>query len=174
MVIHCLWVVGQNKGKGYGSQLLSECLKDAEKFNGVTVLTNTKGHWLPKPALFKKYQFSVTDTLYSNFLLLTKKNNQDAPDPKFFPIKNGKDNQFAEGFTVFFSDQCPYNLGAAKFVKHYAEKNNYPVRIIPIQSSMEAQKNAFHPYGTYCVLFNGEYMTYYFQNEKEFDQLLQK
>ena len=24
-VIHCLWVVGQGKGKGYGSRLLAEC-----------------------------------------------------------------------------------------------------------------------------------------------------
>ncbi len=29
MVIHCLWVVGKGKGKGYGNLLIKECLDDA-------------------------------------------------------------------------------------------------------------------------------------------------
>lgn len=29
LVIHCLWIVGSGKGKGYGSRLLNECIEDA-------------------------------------------------------------------------------------------------------------------------------------------------
>jgi GNAT superfamily N-acetyltransferase len=31
MVIHCLWVVGRSKGKGFGALLLEECVGDAKK-----------------------------------------------------------------------------------------------------------------------------------------------
>jgi hypothetical protein len=41
MFIHCLWVVGKSKGKGYASALLDECIRDAEaaKLKGVAMLT---------------------------------------------------------------------------------------------------------------------------------------
>ena len=31
LVIHCLWVKGEHKGKGLGSLLLDSCLRDAKK-----------------------------------------------------------------------------------------------------------------------------------------------
>ncbi|PAD69740.1 hypothetical protein CHH83_06860 [Bacillus sp. 7586-K] len=31
MVIHCFWVVGKSKGKGYGSMLLDECIKEQKR-----------------------------------------------------------------------------------------------------------------------------------------------
>lgn len=31
MVIHCLWVVGKSKKKGYGSRLLNDCVTDARE-----------------------------------------------------------------------------------------------------------------------------------------------
>jgi GNAT superfamily N-acetyltransferase len=30
LVVHCLWVVGRGKKKGYGSRLLNECVEDAQ------------------------------------------------------------------------------------------------------------------------------------------------
>jgi len=47
LFIHCLWVVGRNKGRGYGTQLLKTCLNDAKEngFAGVAMLT-TNGNFL--------------------------------------------------------------------------------------------------------------------------------
>lgn len=47
LFIHCLWVVGQSKGKGYAGLLLKECLADAKRlgFKGVAVLASD-GNWL--------------------------------------------------------------------------------------------------------------------------------
>ena len=172
LVIHCIWVVGKNKGKGYGTRLLEKCLEDAKNLNGVAVLTNKKGHWLPKPTLFKKKGFVVAETVYNTFELHVKKFNEDAPNPKFYPIKEGKDEKYSEGFTVFVSKQCPYNPSAIELVEKYAEKFNFPIKVIPIKTTDEAQKIGFHPYGTYCILFNGEFLTYCYQNEKGFTKLL--
>ena len=42
MFIHCLWVVGQSKGKGLATLLLDECIKDAKKsgMKGVAMVTS--------------------------------------------------------------------------------------------------------------------------------------
>lgn len=47
MFIHCLWVVGQSKGKGYAKLLVDECIKDAKKagMNGVAMIVS-EGNWL--------------------------------------------------------------------------------------------------------------------------------
>jgi len=43
VVIHCLWVVGRGKGKGYGSRLLNDCVEDARKMqkHGVAMVTSS-------------------------------------------------------------------------------------------------------------------------------------
>ena len=47
MFIHCLWVVGKSKAKGYAGLLLNECLNDAKrsKMKGVAMITS-KRNWL--------------------------------------------------------------------------------------------------------------------------------
>lgn len=44
MFIHCIWVVGSGKRKGYGSRLLSECLQDARArgMHGVAMITSSR------------------------------------------------------------------------------------------------------------------------------------
>src|SRR5512136_830763 len=47
MMIHCIWVAGQSKGKGYATLLLNECVGDAMKLHmkGVAALTSER-NWL--------------------------------------------------------------------------------------------------------------------------------
>lgn len=170
MVIHCIWVVGQNKGKGYGTKLLKECMQDAKGMNGVAVVTNKKGHWLPNPKLFKKHGFKVVDIVYDTQELWVKKFNESAPEPRFFPL--ARKSEYEKGFTVLTSDQCPYNPAAAKLVKIFAEKRDLPFRLIKLKTAKEAQENGYTPFGTFCIIFNGEYLSYYFQNEKGLTELL--
>lgn len=172
LVIHCIWVVGQNKGKGYGSKLLEKGLQEAENYNGVAVLTNKKGRWLPKPKLFQKHGFVVTDSIYGSFELYVKKFKIDSPDPKFFPLRKTEKNLLGQGFTVFTSNQCPYNSGAVKFIESYAENHKIPIQVIPIKNYKVAQSNGYHPFGTYCILFNGNYLSYCFEDGKALDELL--
>ncbi len=52
LVINCLWVSGQFKGKGYGKQLLDACISDAkeQKKDGAAVISSDK----VKPFLTEK------------------------------------------------------------------------------------------------------------------------
>ena len=56
MVIHCIWVIGRHKNKGYGTKLLQECINSAKEknMNGVAVMTIKKGGWSPKKDIFIK------------------------------------------------------------------------------------------------------------------------
>jgi len=85
MFIHCIWIVGRSKGKGYATLLLNECLKDAEKLGmkGVAVLTG-EGNWLVRKKFFSKHGFESVDK-YPPFELMVKKFDS-APSPSFSEI----------------------------------------------------------------------------------------
>ena len=43
LFIHCLWIVGQSKGKGHAKLLLDECLADAERCGAKGVRGHARG-----------------------------------------------------------------------------------------------------------------------------------
>ncbi len=74
MVIHCIFnIYRKHQRKGYGSLLVQECLKDAqkEKMYGVAVVTR-KDTWMVGKELFLKNGFEVVDTAPPDFELLVK------------------------------------------------------------------------------------------------------
>jgi ribosomal protein S18 acetylase RimI-like enzyme len=165
MFIHCIWVVGRNKGRGYGSMLLQECLNDARGMNGVAVMTSEKT-WLPKKGLFVKKGFEKVDSMPPYFELYAKRFSDKASLPRFNPIPESRLEKYASGITVFKSDQCPYADGYANLVAETARQNGIPVRIEQIKNCKEAQ-NSVHQYGTFCVLLNGKVLTYRSISRKE-------
>jgi ribosomal protein S18 acetylase RimI-like enzyme len=62
LVIHCLWVVGRGKGKGYGSRLVGACLDEARAMGkaGVAMVTSRR-NWLAGSKLLVKNGFEVVD-----------------------------------------------------------------------------------------------------------------
>jgi GNAT superfamily N-acetyltransferase len=158
MVIHCIWVVGRNKGHGYGTKLLEQCESDAKGMNGVAVVTSDK-HWLPRKELFLKHGFEIVDTKPPYLELLAKRFSDESPLPRFNPIDAQRLEKYASGITIFKSDQCPYTADSTKEIIEFAKEHNIPLRIENIRNCKEAQ-NGVHPYGTYCVLLNGKVVTY--------------
>ncbi len=72
--VYCLWVLGREKGKGYGRALMEYCLDEARKQgkSGVCVLSSKK----KKPFLTDKgfmlhYDFEVADTAGDEYELLS-------------------------------------------------------------------------------------------------------
>jgi GNAT superfamily N-acetyltransferase len=158
MFIHCIWVVGKNKGHGYGTKLLQLCLNDAKGMNGVAVMTGEKV-WLPKKDLFVKNGFEKADSMPPHFELYAKRFSKKAPLPKFNPIPKSRLEKYASGITVFKSNQCPYVNGYANLVAEIAKQAGIPWKIVQIENCKEAQ-NGVNPYGTFCVLLNGKMLAY--------------
>ena len=73
MLIHCLWVVGKSKGKGFGGHLLESCLKDAKKskMKGVAIVTS-KANWLVGSKLLSKHGFESAGQASPSFELRVK------------------------------------------------------------------------------------------------------
>jgi len=154
LFIHCFWVIGSNRGHGYGRQLLQACLEDACSTNGVAVMVS-KTHWLPTPKLFLKNGFELADQASPSFELLVKRFNLDASKPRFKKPKL----KVPPGLTLIHSDQCPYTQNVPDIVTQVGEKLNIPVNILHMDSAQAAQE-APCAYGTLAYFYNGELLTY--------------
>jgi GNAT superfamily N-acetyltransferase len=154
LFIHCFWVVGKNRGHGYGRQLLETCLQDARGTNGVAVMVS-KAHWLPTPKLFLKNGFDLADHAEPSFNLLVKRFNPEAALPSF----KQPAQSIPTGLTLYHSDQCPYTQNVPDIVAKVGDQLNIPVNIIRLDSAKAAQELP-GPNGTLAYYFNGELLTY--------------
>jgi len=164
MFIHCIFSGFKNiyKGKGYGSLLVDECLKDARRGNlhGVAVVTR-KGPFMAGKELFVKNGFEVVENAPPDFELLVKKFNKNAPTPKFKGNWEERLSQYGKGLTIIRADQCPYTVKNAKEIIETAEKT-YGIKpnIISLKDCEEAQ-NSPCAFGTFCIIYRGKVITYH-------------
>lgn len=154
LFIHCFWVIGQNRGHGYGRQMLNAVLEDAKGTNGVAVVVS-KTHWLPTPKLFLKNGFELADHAGPSFDLLVKRFKPDATLPRF--KRNA--SKIPPGLTLFHSDQCPYTQNVPDVVRKVGEELNIPVHTVRVDSAAAAQESPC-VYGTLGYFFNGELLAY--------------
>jgi len=167
LFIHCFWVIGQNRGHGYGRQLLQACLEDARGTHGVAVAVS-KTHWLPTPKLFLKNGFELADQAAPSFDLLVKRFSPEAPLPRFKrPVQKAP-----PGLTLYHSDQCPYTQNVPDIVAKVGEQLNIPVNIVYLDSAETAQESPC-PYGTLALFYNGELLTYHPAGTKKILELLE-
>jgi GNAT superfamily N-acetyltransferase len=170
MVIHCFWVVGRNKGKGYGSMLLNQCIAEAKGMQGVAVVTSEKT-WLPGRKIFVKNGFKKVDSVSTDFALYAKRFSENSSLPSFNRSFQERRRRFESGITVFQSDQCPYLCNMTDALRDIAETVNVPFKVEYILNCKTAQKGV-HPYGTFSVLYNGEVLTYHSDSRKNILDLL--
>jgi GNAT superfamily N-acetyltransferase len=162
MVVHCLWVIGRHKNKGYGSMLLQRCIDSAKEkeLYGVVGMVIKKGGWLPKKDIYLKNGFKEYDDLNNEYQLYGIKFREDYPDPRFHPLKPEHLEKYKEGFTVISSSQCPYMSGTIESLKELAGEMGEKVKVIEMDDFTEAQLSGLHPYGTFHIIWNGEYVSH--------------
>jgi len=167
MVIHCLWVVGRAKGKGYGSRLLNECIEDAAKMreHGVAMVTSSRP-WLAGKELFLKHGFEAVNEARPSFQLFVKK-FKEAPSPTFPHDWDERLSRYASGLTIIRSDQCPYIDAAVMAALETADERGIETRVVDLESSQQAQDLAPSPYGVFNIVYDGKLLSYYYLLEKE-------
>ncbi|MFW9827975.1 MAG: GNAT family N-acetyltransferase [Candidatus Thorarchaeota archaeon] len=174
MVIHCLWVIGKHKNKGYASLLLEETIKDAKKANmhGVVAMSAEKGGWLPNSKIFLKNKFEKVDEIEPYYRLYVKVISKDVPKPKFYPTSHDKLKEYEEGVTILYTHQCPYLPGLIKDMEQFTKEKNVKFQKILLNNTQKAQKNGIHPYGTFCAIYDGKIIPYKPGIKKELVELL--
>lgn len=156
MFIHCLWVVGRAKKKGYGSRLLGACVEDARRMGkqGVAAVIKPGGHLVGKQ-LFLKNGFEAIDWAPPTFELVAKKFG-DAPSPAFPKNWEQRLARYGVGLTVFRSDQCPYTDGAVRQALEVADEAGVQARVIELKTAQDVQNLAPSAYSVFGLAYDGE------------------
>lgn len=162
MVIHCLWVIGKHKNKGYASQLLQECIRDAmeKKMFGVVAMTAEKGGWLPNKKIFLKNGFEKVDQFDSNYELYAKSFSENVPKPQFFPLSDEKLKEYNEGVTIVYTPQCPYLPELITEIEEITKSKGVKFKKVLLTNPKEVQRNGIHPFGTFCAIYDSEIIPY--------------
>lgn len=172
LVIHCLWVVGKGKGKGYGSLLIKECIEDARRQGkqGVVMISSER-IWLAGKQIFLQNGFIEQDQAPPTFQLLV--HQFDSGTPPHFP-HNWEERQahFGEGLTIIRTSQCPYIPDAVLEAQIIAQARGIPARLVEFQSAQEVQDYSPSPYGVFGLVYNGRLLSYHFLGSKGFDKYL--
>lgn len=175
LYIDCLWVSGQFKGQGYSNLLLEECIKDGREKGkkGLVILSSEKKMaFLADPKYLVHKGFKVADTARPYFELMYLPFNPCADKPQFKqhlkePQKDGSPN----GFTVFYTRQCPFTAKYVPLLEEMARTRKVPFHAVHIQTREQAQKVPV-PFTTYALFYNGEFVTHEILSEKKFENIL--
>jgi GNAT superfamily N-acetyltransferase len=162
MFIHCLWIVGQSKGKGLASLLLNQCIKDAKKMGkkGVVMVTS-EGGWLVGKKFLIKHGFVSVDSAPPSFELMVKKFG-NAPSPSFTGDWERKLSQCGKGLTIFRSDQCPYIEDCVNAVSEIAKGLGIKCTVIELKNSLDVRNLVPSAFGVFSIVYDGDLVTYHY------------
>ncbi len=176
MVIHCLCIFYKPfRKKGYASEMIDACLKDAkkEKMRGVAVVTR-QGAWMVGKEIFLKKGFEVVDQAEPDLELLVKKFKANAPVPKFKRNEQKILMKYGQGLTILWSDQCPFIAKAMKEIREMIkDKYGLEAKIIQMKNHEEAQ-NAPSPYAIFSLIYDGRLHAFHPISSKRFGNIMDK
>jgi L-amino acid N-acyltransferase YncA len=172
LVIHCLWVVGRGKGRGYGTQLLQSCLQDArDQGKRGVVMVSSDGNWLTSKKLFLHNGFEIIEQAQPSFQLLAHRFT-DAPAPSF-PINwDVRALAFGSGLTIIRSSQCPYNETSTNEFLQFANAKGVSARVVELRTAREVHQYSPYPYGTFGVVYDGKPFSSTWLKQSEFEKRL--
>ncbi len=174
MFIHCIWVVGKGKGKGYSKLLIEECLNDAreQKMKGVAMLTSDHT-WLASKNVFKRNGFTEVDSAPPSFQLMVNRFGS-APKPVLPSDWDARARAFGKGLTVIRTPQCPYIENGANAILSFAEERGIKAKVVELKSAKEIQERSPFAYGVFGTVLDGKPLAYQYLLQKDFDKLLQE
>ncbi len=174
MVIHCLWVVGKYKNKGYGNELLQLVIKDAKEqgMHGIVGMSADKGGWLPNTKIYLSNGFEKVDEIEPYFGLYAKIFSKNPPKPKFHPLSEDMIQKYSKGVTIIYTDQCPYIVDLVEELKDSFKNKKDMFNAQKLNNCKEAQQNGVFPYGTYCICLDGKISLYKHSTKKDILQHL--
>lgn len=160
LLLNCFWVSGQYKGQGYAKELLRLAIEDSRGKDGLTTVAGKKKlSFMSDAKWLIKQGFEVCDESPAGFVVLTKKLNSAAPDPKFTEAARACECPNKNGIVVYYSNRCPFSEFHVKnTLSETLSKRDIPLEIIKL-SSREMAQNAPTPATIFSMFYNGKYIT---------------
>ncbi len=174
MYIDCLWVSGRLAGHGCASQLLEDCVRDSREKGkqGLVILSaDKKRPYLSDPAFLKHKGFRAADEAAPYFSLYYLPLVPDAQPPRFRP--QVKQREAGEGFTLYYTQQCPFTARYVPVAEAAARRLGLPLRLVRLETAAQAQ-SAPSPFTTYSLFYRGRFVTHEILSEKKAEQLLRE
>ena len=160
MVIHCMWVVGRHKGKGYGARLLDQVIDEAKHQGMLGLVTvSSSGTWLANKGFFLHHGFQLVDKAPPSFGLLVKQFVQGSL-PSFPTDWESRAMRTPQGLVVYHSGQCPYHAMFIGSLEKAASQMGLPFQAIELKTSLEARQLSPSAYGVFGVVYNGRLLSY--------------
>jgi len=173
MVINCFWVSGQFKRKGNGKRLLQQCMKDAEKMDGVVAISSDKKRPFMSDPKFLKYQgFEIIDEAPPYFKLWGVKTKPNASYPTIMESAKAGSCPDKKGITAYYSNACPFtDYYTNRLLRDYAKKHDIPLTINHIKNRKAGHKMPI-PWVINSVFYKGELVTLEMKSERHLDKLI--
>lgn len=176
LVINCLWVSGQFKGKGYSVQLLDECVRDAKEagMDGIAVVSGAKlKPFLTDRRFFLARGFELVDVALPYFELLALTFKAGAQTPRFSEGAKRACCDNRDGFTFIYSNQCPFMEEYVGLLERLAREQGFHCETVRLSSCAEAQELG-SPFGTLGIYYQGAFLTHELMAEGKFRKLLEE
>lgn len=173
LYIYCLWVTGEEKGKGYAKELMEYCLDDAKSKgkSGVCMLGSQRQKaWLSDQSFAKKYGFEVVETTESGYELLALSFDGTIP---YFSQSAKKEKIENQELTIYYDDQCPFIHQYINMIKEYCSNQNQPVSFIYVDT-LEKAKELPCPFNNWAVFYKGQFETVNLLNLDSIKRILKK
>jgi GNAT superfamily N-acetyltransferase len=170
--IHCLWVVGKSKGKGFASLLLEGCLADAahQGAMGVAMVT-CEGNWLVGRKFLLRHGFERVDRAEAGYELLVKA-FATAPPPSFPTDWSRRAARIGQGLTVVRTNQCPYLDDAVNTALEAGRERGLKTSVVELTNPREVRERAPSFYGVFTTVLDGEVLSHFYQPKKKLKELL--
>lgn len=171
--IYCLWVAGSFKGKGIGKELLEYAINDAKekgKSGICTLVSKKKKPFIGDKKFFEHFNFQVVDTINDYELVALKFNDDETPKFSESVKKTEIDNK---DFTIYYSNECPYVEYEVNELSEYANKNNFKLNFIKIDTLDEA-KNVPCIFNNWANFYQGKFISNTILNANALEKLLKK
>lgn len=173
LYIYCLWVTGNNKGRGYGRALMESCLEQAriQGKSGICMLGSVKQKsWLADQSFAKKFGFQTVDTTENGYELLAL--SLDGTFPQFAPQAKAMRID-SQNLTIYYDMQCPYVLQYIERVKRLCEIKSIPVSFIEVDTLQKA-KALPCVFNNWCVFYKGRFETVNLVSGDALERILKK
>ena len=174
MFIDCFWISGQFKGHGYSNQLLEECIRDSKEKGkkGLAVLSSKKKlGFLSDPKYLQYKGFAAADTADPYFELLYLPFSPNEDKPRFNPCVGERIQEPPCGFTLYYTNQCPFTAKYVPLLKNAAQDNGVDLRTVHITSRQQAQ-SAPCPFTAFALYYVGRFITHEILSVSKFEKLL--
>lgn len=177
LFIHCIFVgfKKETKGKGYGSLLLKECIKEAKdkRMSGVAAVTR-KGSFMADDGLFLKHGFQVVDQAEPDFCLLVNKFDEKSANPSFKPDLKADLLKYGQGLTILRSAQCPYTEKNVRAILDSARtKFKLKTSLVDLEDARAAQENP-SVFGSFCLILDGQVLSHHPISNGRFENIMKK